>query len=181
METAAAGSQPGFQNIDKMFQLGHGCDPNADGPLVRSHFMPCKFKWEFPCSAGRIYRGVALVRPFRPRNREIAESKLRNRNRGESRNRKKKYIYIYKKKIYIYINIYIYICGIVNSRKKNRGIAIGIGNRKHATSARIGNRDLESEIALGIGNRELEIGNRIANMLRQIRWWPSSSSTSEFF
>ena len=72
---------------------------------------------------------------------------------------------------------------IAESRNRNREIAksrnhemaesrIGIGNRnrKHATSAQIGKRDLESEIAIGIGNQELEIGNRIANMPRQIRW-----------
>ena len=88
------------------------------------------------------------------RNRETAES--RDREIEESRNRE-----------------------IAESR--NREIAesrsgIGNRNRKHATSARIVNRDLESEIAIGIGNRELEIGCRIANMPRQHRSWPSSSS-----
>ena len=112
-------------------------------------------------------RGVALVRPY-PRNREIAKSKLRNREIGikESWNRK-----IAKSRNQ----------GIAKSR--NRDIANW--NRKsksetcHVSSNRksrfgIGNRDLESEIEIGIGNRELEIGNRIANMPRQIRWWPSS-------
>ena len=106
----------------------------------------------------RAPRGVALVRPYPVR--EIAKSRNQNREITKSRNH-----------------------GIANSR--NREVAesrIGIGNRnrKHATSARIGNYDLESEVAIRIGNRELEIGNRIANMPRQIRSCPSPSPIGIF-
>ena len=78
----------------------------------------------------------------RNQNREIAESELRNREIAEPRNLNR---------------------GITESR--NHGIAesrIGIGNRnrKHAKSARIGNRDLES----GIANWKSEIESKTCHV-----------------
>ena len=93
--------------------------------------------------------GIAKSRNPEMRNRGIAKSwnreikEMRNREIAESRN-----------------------CGIAKSRKladsQNREIAesgIGIGNRdwKYATSALIGNLELEWEITIVSGNRELEI------------------------